>query len=169
VLLVEPAAGNAVDDNINPVSRLYHAASTAVFTPYSLSQDVGLALGAQAGERGLSEVMHEAGFSTVRRAAATPFQFRPRGKTDLARLVWHIPSNGGGFFCLKLKQSLYLAILAEKEFVLWISGLEAFWKVPRRREAPWRSSTCFVPSRPRLWSSLMALCASLWSTLSRTL
>lgn len=73
VLLVEPAAGNAIEDNINPVSRLYYAASTAVCTPCSLSQDVGLALGAQAGERRLSEVMQEAGFATVRRAAATPF------------------------------------------------------------------------------------------------
>lgn len=73
VLLVEPAAGNAVEDNINPISRLYYAASTAVCTPCSLSQDVGLALGAQAGEHRLSEVLQEAGFASVRRAAATPF------------------------------------------------------------------------------------------------
>ncbi len=73
VLLVEPAAGNAVEDNINPVSRLYYAASTAVCTPCSLSQDVGLALGAQAGERRLSEVMLEAGFVSVERVAETPF------------------------------------------------------------------------------------------------
>lgn len=73
VLLVEPAAGNAVEDNINPVSRLYYAASTAVCTPCSLSQDVGLALGAQAGERRLSEVMLEAGFASVKRVAETPF------------------------------------------------------------------------------------------------
>lgn len=73
VLLVEPAAGNAVEENINPVSRLYYAASTAVCTPCSLSQDVGLALGAQAGERRLSEVMIEAGFATVKRVAETPF------------------------------------------------------------------------------------------------
>lgn len=73
VLLVEPAAGDAIEDNINPVSRLYYAASTAVCTPCSLSQDVGLALGAQAGEQRLSEVMQEAGFASVRRAAATPF------------------------------------------------------------------------------------------------
>ena len=44
VMLVEPAAGDAVNDNINPVSRLYYAASTAVCTPSSLSQEVGLAL-----------------------------------------------------------------------------------------------------------------------------
>ena len=73
VLLVEPAAGDAVNDNINPVSRLYYAASTAVCTPCSLSQEVGLALGAQAGEMRLSNVMKEAGFNSIRRAAETPF------------------------------------------------------------------------------------------------
>jgi len=73
VMLVEPAAGDAVSDNINPVSRLYYAASTAVCTPSSLSQEVGLALGAQAGEKRLSDVMKEAGFQSMRRAAETPF------------------------------------------------------------------------------------------------
>jgi 2-polyprenyl-3-methyl-5-hydroxy-6-metoxy-1,4-benzoquinol methylase len=73
VMLVEPAAGNAVEENVNPVSRLYYAASTAVCTPCSLSQDVGLALGAQAGENRLSDVMAEAGFTSVRRVAETPF------------------------------------------------------------------------------------------------
>ena len=73
VLLVEPAAADAVNDNINPVSRLYYAASTAVCTPCSRSQEVGLALGAQAGEQRLSDVMREAGFNNIRRAAETPF------------------------------------------------------------------------------------------------
>jgi len=73
LLLVEPAAGDAVEDNINPVSRLYYAASTAVCTPCSLSQDVGLALGAQAGQRRLSEVLEEAGFVDVTKVADTPF------------------------------------------------------------------------------------------------
>ncbi len=73
VLLVEPAAGNAIEENINPISRLYYAASTAVCTPCSLSQNVGLALGAQAGQRRLSEVMEEAGFTSVERVAETPF------------------------------------------------------------------------------------------------
>lgn len=73
VMLVEPAAGDGVKDNINPVSRLYYAASTAVCTPCSRSQEVGLALGAQAGEKRLSEVMKQAGFGSVRRAAETPF------------------------------------------------------------------------------------------------
>jgi 2-polyprenyl-3-methyl-5-hydroxy-6-metoxy-1,4-benzoquinol methylase len=73
LLLVEPAAGDGVEENINPVSRLYYAASTAVCTPCSKSQEVGLALGAQAGETRLSEVLREAGFSNIRRAAETPF------------------------------------------------------------------------------------------------
>tara|TARA_R110002049_G_scaffold133139_1_gene292561 strand:- start:10040 stop:11089 length:1050 start_codon:yes stop_codon:yes gene_type:complete len=73
LLLVEPAAGDGVEDNINPVSRLYYAASTAVCTPCSLSQDVGLALGAQAGQQRLSEVLEEAGFEGVKRVAETPF------------------------------------------------------------------------------------------------
>lgn len=73
VLLVESAAGDAVNDNINPVSRLYYAASTAVCTPCSLSQEVGLALGAQAGKKRLSDVMREAGFNNMRLAAETPF------------------------------------------------------------------------------------------------
>jgi len=73
VLLVEPAAGEAIEDNVNPVGRLYYAASTAVCTPCSLSQDVGLALGAQAGEPRLSEVMQQAGFGGTRRVAETPF------------------------------------------------------------------------------------------------
>lgn len=73
VMLVEPAAGNAAEDNINPVSRFYYAAPTAVCTPCSLSQDVGFALGAQAGESRLSDVMLEAGFASVNRVAETPF------------------------------------------------------------------------------------------------
>lgn len=73
LLLVEPAANDAVNDNINPVSRLYYAASTAVCTPCSLSQEVGLALGAQAGEKRLSAVLQKAGFTRMRRTAATPF------------------------------------------------------------------------------------------------
>ncbi|MBU2880123.1 MULTISPECIES: class I SAM-dependent methyltransferase [Aliiglaciecola] len=73
LLLVEPAAGDAVEENINPVSRLYYAASTAVCTPCSLSQDVGLALGAQAGQKRLSEVLEEAGFVNVKKIADTPF------------------------------------------------------------------------------------------------
>jgi 2-polyprenyl-3-methyl-5-hydroxy-6-metoxy-1,4-benzoquinol methylase len=73
VLLVEPFAGKNVEDNINPIGRMYYAASTAICTPNSLSQEVGLGLGAQAGETKLGKVFSEAGFSQFRRAAATPF------------------------------------------------------------------------------------------------
>jgi 2-polyprenyl-3-methyl-5-hydroxy-6-metoxy-1,4-benzoquinol methylase len=72
-LVVEPFAGDAVEDNLNPVGRVFYAGSTMLCTPASLSQEVGLALGAQAGERRLAEVLHEGGFSRVRRSAETPF------------------------------------------------------------------------------------------------
>jgi len=73
VMLVEPFAGDSVADNSNPVGRLYYAASSMICTPNSLSQEVGLRLGAQAGERRLGAVMAEAGFSRFRRATETPF------------------------------------------------------------------------------------------------
>src|SRR5262249_56089603 len=71
-MLVEPFAGDRLEDNLNPVGRLYYSASTLLCTPASLSQEVGLALGAQAGEKRLREVLGEAGFSRVRRVAQTP-------------------------------------------------------------------------------------------------
>jgi SAM-dependent methyltransferase len=73
LLLVEPAAGEGLADNLNPVSRLYYGLSTVICTPSSLAQDVGLGLGAQAGPKRLEEVLHEAGFSHVRIATQTPF------------------------------------------------------------------------------------------------
>jgi SAM-dependent methyltransferase len=73
LLLVEPAAGERLEDNLNPVSRLYYGLSTVICTPSSRSQEVGLGLGAQAGPKRLEEVLHEAGFSHVRVAAQTPF------------------------------------------------------------------------------------------------
>ena len=73
VLLVEPFAGDSLADNSTPVGRLFYAASSMVCTPNSLSQEVGLALGAQAGEARLREVFAEAGFSRFRRATETPF------------------------------------------------------------------------------------------------
>jgi 2-polyprenyl-3-methyl-5-hydroxy-6-metoxy-1,4-benzoquinol methylase len=72
-LVVEPMAGNAIEDNLNPVGRVFYAGSTMLCTPASLSQEVGLALGAQAGEQRLTEVLQEGGFSRVRRSAETPF------------------------------------------------------------------------------------------------
>jgi 2-polyprenyl-3-methyl-5-hydroxy-6-metoxy-1,4-benzoquinol methylase len=73
LMLIEPRAGDTLADNLNPVGRIYYACSTSLCVPASLNQEVGAALGAQAGERRLTEVLREAGFSRVRRAAATPF------------------------------------------------------------------------------------------------
>lgn len=73
LLLVEPNAGDALEQNLNPVGRTYYGLSTVICTPGSLAQDVGLGLGAQAGERRLAALLHEAGFSRVRRVAETPF------------------------------------------------------------------------------------------------
>ena len=72
-MIVEPAAGDRVEDNLNPVGRAYYGFSTLLCTPASLSQDVGLALGAQAGPARIADVVAEAGFSRFRRAAETPF------------------------------------------------------------------------------------------------
>ena len=72
-MVVEPMAGDHVQDNLNPVGRVYYAASTCICTPNSLSQDVGLALGAQAGPARLAEVLGQGGFTRVREATATPF------------------------------------------------------------------------------------------------
>jgi 2-polyprenyl-3-methyl-5-hydroxy-6-metoxy-1,4-benzoquinol methylase len=72
-LLVEPAAGDTVADNLNPVGRLYYAASSLICVPVSLARE-GPALGAQAGERRLREVMVDGGgFTRFRRATQTPF------------------------------------------------------------------------------------------------
>ena len=72
-MLVEPFANDDLADNLNPIGRVFYGASTVVCTPASLSQEVGLALGAQAGQRRLTDVLHEAGFTRVRRATETPF------------------------------------------------------------------------------------------------
>jgi 2-polyprenyl-3-methyl-5-hydroxy-6-metoxy-1,4-benzoquinol methylase len=73
LLLVEPAAGDGLVDNLNPVGRMYYGLSTVICTPSSLSQEVALGLGAQAGPDRMGQVLREAGFTTVRIAARTPF------------------------------------------------------------------------------------------------
>jgi SAM-dependent methyltransferase len=73
VLLVEPFANDKLEGNLTPVGRMFYAASTFVCTPNSLSQEVGLGLGAQAGEARLRSVFLEAGFKHFRRATETPF------------------------------------------------------------------------------------------------
>jgi len=72
-MIVEPMAGDKLEDNLNPVGRIYYAGSTMGCVPTSLSQEVGAALGAQAGEARLREVITAGGFRDVRRAAETPF------------------------------------------------------------------------------------------------
>ena len=72
-MIVEPYAKDSVEDNLNPVGRVFYGASTVVCTPASLAQEVGLALGAQAGEAQLTAVINEGGFTDVRRATETPF------------------------------------------------------------------------------------------------
>jgi 2-polyprenyl-3-methyl-5-hydroxy-6-metoxy-1,4-benzoquinol methylase len=72
-MIVEPNAGDRLEDNLNPVGRAYYGFSTLLCTPASLSQEVGLALGAQAGEARIREVVEAGGFTRFRRAAETPF------------------------------------------------------------------------------------------------
>ncbi|MGC1797310.1 MAG: class I SAM-dependent methyltransferase [Candidatus Acidiferrales bacterium] len=72
-MIVEPFANDKLEDNLNPIGRVFYAASTMLCTPASLSQEVGLGLGAQAGEGRLSKILKAAGFTRVRRAAETPF------------------------------------------------------------------------------------------------
>jgi SAM-dependent methyltransferase len=79
-LLVEPFANDALADNLNPLGRVFYSVSTLVCTPASLSQEVGAALGAQAGEGRLREVATDAGFGTFRRATETPFNLVLEGR-----------------------------------------------------------------------------------------
>ena len=72
-MVVEPMAGDRVEDNLNPVGRTYYGFSTLLCTPASLSQDVGLALGTQAGPARIREITEAAGFTQFRTAAETPF------------------------------------------------------------------------------------------------
>ncbi|MGB8022937.1 MAG: class I SAM-dependent methyltransferase [Nitrososphaeraceae archaeon] len=72
VMIVEPFANDKLEDNLNPIGRLFYAASTMVCIPASLSQN-GPALGAQAGEPGISQVIKASGFKHFRRATQTPF------------------------------------------------------------------------------------------------
>ncbi len=71
--IVEPFAGDREEDNLNPVGRVFYSASTVICTPASRAQEAGLALGAQAGERRIRDVVLAGGFRNFRRAAQTPF------------------------------------------------------------------------------------------------
>jgi SAM-dependent methyltransferase len=72
-LIVEPLAGDALADNLNPVGRIYYSSSTFVCVPNARSQPGGYALGAQAGETAIRQVAEKGGFTRFRRAAETPF------------------------------------------------------------------------------------------------
>ncbi len=72
-MIVEPYANDRLEDNLNPVGRIFYSASTFICTPASRSQEVGLALGAQAGESRMRDVVTRGGFSRFRRATETPF------------------------------------------------------------------------------------------------
>ncbi|SPA24165.1 conserved hypothetical protein; putative (SAM dependent) methyltransferase [Cupriavidus taiwanensis] len=72
-MIVEPFANDALEQNLNPVGRVFYSASTFICTPASRSQEVGLCLGAQAGETRMRAVAEQAGFGSFRRAAQTPF------------------------------------------------------------------------------------------------
>jgi 2-polyprenyl-3-methyl-5-hydroxy-6-metoxy-1,4-benzoquinol methylase len=72
-MIVEPYANDRLEENLNPVGRIFYCASTMICTPASKAQEVGLALGAQAGEARMREVVMAGGFTQFRRAAQTPF------------------------------------------------------------------------------------------------
>ncbi|HET6168626.1 MAG TPA: class I SAM-dependent methyltransferase [Terracidiphilus sp.] len=72
-MIVEPFANDTPEENHNPVGRIFYSASTMICTPASLAQEVGAALGAQAGEKRIRDVVTAAGFTRFRRAAQTPF------------------------------------------------------------------------------------------------
>ncbi len=72
-MIVEPFAHDELERNLNPIGRMYYSFSTMICTPVSISQEVGLALGAQAGEKRLREVVESGGFTRFRRATETPF------------------------------------------------------------------------------------------------
>ena len=79
-MIVEPAAADRIEDNLNPVGRIYYSASAVICTPASLSQEGAAGLGAQAGEARLRDVATRAGFRTFRRATETPFNLIFEGR-----------------------------------------------------------------------------------------
>jgi SAM-dependent methyltransferase len=82
LMLIEPFAADDVAGNLTPVGAAYYGFSTLLCTPSSLSQDVGAALGAQAGESRLRTVVMDAGFSSLRRVAETPFNVVLEAKAE---------------------------------------------------------------------------------------
>jgi hypothetical protein len=72
-MIVEPFAHDKLEENLNPVGRVFYSASSMICTPASRAQEVGLCLGAQAGEARMRKVVMDGGFTRFRRAAETPF------------------------------------------------------------------------------------------------
>jgi SAM-dependent methyltransferase len=85
VMLVEPYAGDRVEDNLTPVGRLYYAASTALCCAHAISEDGPQVLGAQAGEARIAEVCRRAGLGHLRRAAETPFNLILEARVETRR------------------------------------------------------------------------------------
>jgi cyclopropane fatty-acyl-phospholipid synthase-like methyltransferase len=82
LMLIEPFANDDLSDNLNPVGAAYYGFSTLLCTPSSLSQEVGTALGAQAGEARLREIVTSGGFTRLRRVAETPFNIVLEARTS---------------------------------------------------------------------------------------
>ena len=80
LMIVEPYAGNVLEENLTPIGRIFYGASTMLCTPSALAQDGAFALGAQAGEAAMAAVAREAGFSSFRRATETPFNIIYEGR-----------------------------------------------------------------------------------------
>ena len=95
-MIVEPAAGDSVQSNLNPVGRVYYSFSAFLCVPNALSQEGGYALGAQAGEAAIRQVVTDAGFGSFRRVAETPFNLRLRGATLASRTARGIAARHGG-------------------------------------------------------------------------
>ncbi len=72
-MIVEPFAQDTLEDNLNPIGRVYYSFSTMICTPSALSQEGGMSLGAQAGEARIREATEKAGFTRFKRASETPF------------------------------------------------------------------------------------------------
>jgi hypothetical protein len=81
-MLIEPYANDNLADNLNPIGAAYYGFSTLLCTPSSLAQDVGTAIGAQAGEARLRDIVTSAGFNTLQRVAETPFNIVLEAKTS---------------------------------------------------------------------------------------
>ena len=88
-LLVVPAAADNIEDNLNPVGRLYYACSMFLYVPNALSQPGGYALGGQAGEAAIRQVITDAGFTRFRRVAQSRSTWSTRsGRRSFGRRSW---------------------------------------------------------------------------------